>query len=198
MLLFAVCPILTYIITSIYYIIHYKIDFKNHDKYEYIKAVIKNMFIQIFLISLLNQPSNYFNAYDILNIPALFIINDILFGGFHYLCHKIDFLWKFHSQHHKLTPKKLYGYNAQYSSITDHIFTSLLPVYLSAYIFDFSYISLVIWACFAEYNSVKSHLPIGYHSVHHLHCNVNYGTSIGIFDKIIKKIEYFEAYKNKN
>jgi len=184
MILLAVCPILTYIITSIYY--------NNNNiniDYKYIKSISKNMLIQICLIYLINEPEYYFNIYDIFYIPPLLIINDILFGGFHFLCHKYKFLWYFHSQHHKLTPKNLYGYNAQYSSIIDHIFTSLLPVYLSAYIFNFSYISIIIWTCFAEFNSVKSHLPIGYHSIHHLYSNVNYGTSIGIFDKIIKKID---------
>jgi sterol desaturase/sphingolipid hydroxylase (fatty acid hydroxylase superfamily) len=186
MILLAVGPILTYIITSIYYISIYN-DFLKNIKYDYINSIITNMFIQVCLVYLINEPQYYFNLYDIINIPPLLIINDLLFGGFHYLCHKYQFLWKFHSQHHKLTHKNLYGYNAQYSSITDHIVTSLLPVYLSAYIFNFSYISIVIWACFAEYNSVTSHLPFGYHSMHHLYHNVNYGTSIGMFDRIINK-----------
>lgn len=181
MFLLAVSPILTYIITSLYYN-------KQYYEYVYINSIIKNMLIQICLVYLINEPDNYFNIYDIINIPPLLIINDLLFGGFHYLCHKCKFLWKFHLQHHKLTQITLYGYNAQYSSITDHILTSLLPIYLSAVIFNLSYISLVIWACFAEYNSVTSHLPFGYHSVHHLYSNVNFGTSLGIFDKIIKKI----------
>jgi len=190
MILLAVCPILTYIITSLYHII-YGNSVKEY-KLDYINALIKNMFVQVCLVWLISKPQFYFNIYDIIKLPLLLIINDLLFGGFHYLCHKYDFLWEYHSQHHELTPKNLHGYNAQYSSIMDHILTSLLPVYLSAYIFNFSYIFIVIWACFAEYNSVTSHLPVGYHSFHHLYHNVNYGTSIGIFDRIINRMHNVE------
>ncbi len=199
MFLLTVSPILTYIVTSIYYISKYSninninenklyIDFSftNYNHFVYLYSILKNMIIQSLLVYyVVKEPENYFNIYDIINIPPLLVINDLLFGGFHYLCHKYKFLWKYHSQHHKLTHNFLYGYNAQYSSIPDHVLTSLLPVYLAAYVFNLSYISMVIWFCFAEYNSVVSHLPFGYHSLHHIYPDVNYGTSLAIFDKIL-------------
>jgi len=139
MFLLAVSPILTYIIASIHYIYKYRNENNKNDEnnknklvvnFDYINSIIKNMIAQVLLIYLIKEPENYFNIYDIINIPPLLIINDLLFGGFHYLCHKYKFLWKYHSKHHTLTHSFLYGYNAQYSSILDHILTSLLHFYL--------------------------------------------------------------------
>ena len=126
---------------------------------------------------------------DFFKLPLLLGINDILFGGLHLFMHK--YLWSYHKMHHELKTENLEGYNAQYSSILDHTLTSLLPVYLTEKICNLSYIFTVGWFCLCEYGSVTSHLPIAnnYHVLHHTYSNLNYGTSIGLFDYLVFRIK---------
>jgi sterol desaturase/sphingolipid hydroxylase (fatty acid hydroxylase superfamily) len=183
-------PFITYLVTSKYYgILDYK---SNHLIKKYSNQILYNWSIQILFLEIIYNDyfnfetiyNNYYNYNDIYKLPFLLIVNDLLFGSLHLFMHK--YLWNYHKMHHELTIEKLNGYNAQYSSITDHILTSLLPVFLTAQICNLSYLSTVIWFCLCEYGSVSSHLSneLNYHSLHHKYNNINYGTSIGLFDTL--------------
>lgn len=126
----------------------------------------------------------------VLRIIMAIVSIDLIFGSIHRLFHT-KLLWKFHVKHHELTKADLHGYNSLYSSIIEHIFANLLPAYLSSIWFTID--EKVFWFSFMLINSAISHYydPTnlknpGYHQIHHIYPNRNFGTSFGLFDWLIK------------
>lgn len=141
--------------------------------------------VQSILFEFIWLPTNYFEWTDIVKIIPLLIVNDLLFGGFHFIMHV--YFPASHAIHHQLKDEKLNGVNAQSSSILDHCLTSIAPPYLSALAVGLSYPATVFWFMFCEYNSVKSHIyksghDYDYHILHHYNPKIHLGTSIGLFD----------------
>ena len=96
------------------------------------------------------------------------------------------YAWEYHKQHHMLTELTLDGYNAQYSSIVEHIIGNIFPVIFPAYMAKLSYYETLVWFCFAEHNSVMSHTNAdGYHQIHHKYPNRHFSTIVGLFDRLV-------------
>lgn len=123
-----------------------------------------------------------------LRIFLAIVMLDLVFGTIHKAFHT-KLLWRFHQKHHEIGVYDLHGYNALYSSVTEHIFVNLLPAYITSIWFvDYE---KVLWFSFMLFNSSHSHYhdtnqSIGYHQLHHLYPNRNFGISLGLFDWLIR------------
>lgn len=125
----------------------------------------------------------------ILRIFFAIVMIDLTFGIIHRSFHS-KLLWRFHAKHHEIGKHDLHGYNALYSSTTEHIFANLLPAYITSIWFTSN--EKVLWFSFMLMNSSISHYydpdslsKIGYHQLHHVYPNRNFGTSLGLFDWLI-------------
>jgi sterol desaturase/sphingolipid hydroxylase (fatty acid hydroxylase superfamily) len=157
---------------------------------EMIPTILRNQFIQIFLVIwiLSKTHSEDFNSSGvstfISNVMFYFVI-DLFFGGGHYILHFQTLYKPTHSLHHSTFSSQ--GVSAHFMTLIDFSFESMLAsiIMCVGLYFGASPISLVSMAAVGSYQTIVDHsgwnLPLNKDPIHHyLHHNyrkkiVNYG-----------------------
>ncbi len=166
------------------YITYISLMFLKYDRY----AVCKNLMLTYILIQYCQNDQKI--ILDMYILPNLIfkslmslVLNDIFFYTFHRLLHTRYLYPRIHKQHHRKLPV---GWRAFYASDIEHIFSNLLPIYLSSYCFmNMRFIERTIFWMFATYNSVSVHEDkFSLHFVHHKNMKSNFGNFPYIMDYI--------------
>ena len=180
-----ISPII-YLIASFYYRNLTCVTLENQIRIA--KTLMINLSAQMFLHYWIAPigGSEHLSFSDIYRFGCAIVLTDVVFYCIHRSFHKNAFLWRFHSQHHKVFEPN--GFAAWDASLFEHLVCNLFPVYATSILSGLSQPAAMVWYCFATWNSVKVHAQINsYHFKHHRNPNSHYGLSVGLMDRLFSK-----------
>jgi sterol desaturase/sphingolipid hydroxylase (fatty acid hydroxylase superfamily) len=163
--------------------------------YESFKSSLFNQIFGTFPIIYFSDkyffPTELFNIYnELLKIIIYIIIADIWFFTFHYLFHRVNFLYQnIHKYHHRLlTPSAVSALDA---NIFEHILVNIGSVLIGPLIYNCHIYTIRFWIIFITFNTCLVHsgfnicMNSSRHNIHHNRINYNYGQGTYIFDRLM-------------
>lgn len=151
--------------------------FESRMTYKIFTNIAPNMLLVLTMGYIYKDYSFHYNYHmDIFKLPIFAVVYDQIFYALHRLFHAIQSLYKYHKQHHLYTDEKN-AWVAIDCSIIEHIVLNLFPFITAMILLNFSYYGCLLITAYVTINITWAHseIPSGYHSIHHIKQNCNYG-----------------------
>ena len=157
------------------------------------KASIKNQILVTLPVAIFIE--NYYDNIEITTVQSelvkiLFYIlfADIWFFIFHYTCHMVPFIYKFHKYHHRIYSTS--AVSALDADMLEHLIINLGSICIGPFLWTGCKTTVILWSASSTAVACMSHSGYKHwlvgtkHNLHHRKCKYNYGQGICIMDRL--------------